>query len=106
MATAKGYEENDERGLYRIVHRHGHLPGGIVTVLAGYLRQLPFIIVERVARALSLTRQMAYLPQRVEIDAMALYTLKSRKEKCQSSSYYLSKCNHRNFSVTVTSNIL
>lgn len=22
---AKGYEENDERGLYCIVHRHGHL---------------------------------------------------------------------------------
>ena len=39
---AKSYEENDERGLYRIVHRHGHLPGGIVTALTGYLRQLPF----------------------------------------------------------------
>ena len=46
---AKSYEENDERGLYRIVHRHGHLPGGIVTALTGYLRQLPFIVVVAMA---------------------------------------------------------
>ena len=32
---AKGYEENDERSLYRIVHRHGQLAYDTVVMLLG-----------------------------------------------------------------------